>query len=291
MNCPRCGEPLSGREQVCPRCGEQLDAAAGVDRDPAGPAPLRSDPGRRQLTVLFADLVGSTALSERLDPEDLRTVIAAYQKACAAVIERYDGHLAKYLGDGVLAYFGYPRAHEEDPERAVRAGLDLVRAVQALTPRPELHLQVRVGIATGLVVVGDLIGEGPAKEQAVVGNTPNLAARLQELADPGNVVISAATRRLIGNLFECEDLEPRPLRGFADPVPVSRVRGLRMVDRFEALRGRMAPMVGREQEIALLLERWHRACEGEGHVVVLSGEPGVGKSRTVLALEEKFLGD
>src|SRR5690606_20835270 len=114
MNCPRCGEPLSGREQVCPRCGEQLDAAAGVDRDPAGPAPLRSDPGRRQLTVLFADLVGSTALSERLDPEDLRTVIAAYQKACAAVIERYDGHLAKYLGDGVLAYFGYPRAHEED---------------------------------------------------------------------------------------------------------------------------------------------------------------------------------
>ncbi|HLU67618.1 MAG TPA: adenylate/guanylate cyclase domain-containing protein, partial [Kofleriaceae bacterium] len=291
MNCPRCGEPLSGREQVCPRCGEQLDAAAGVDRDPAGPAPLRSDPGRRQLTVLFADLVGSTALSERLDPEDLRTVIAAYQKACAAVIERYDGHLAKYLGDGVLAYFGYPRAHEEDPERAVRAGLDLVRAVQALTPRPELHLQVRVGIATGLVVVGDLIGEGPAKEQAVVGNTPNLAARLQELAEPGDVVISAATRRLIGNLFECEDLEPRPLRGFADPVPVSRVRGLRMVDRFEALRGRMAPMVGREQEIALLLERWHRACEGEGHVVVLSGEPGVGKSRTVLALEEKFLGD
>ena len=252
----------------------------------AGPSSLRSEPGRRQLTVLFADLVGSTALSERLDPEDMRAVINAYQRSCAAVVARYDGHIAKYMGDGVLAYFGYPQAHEEDPERAVRAGLDLVQTVRALVPRPELELEVRVGIATGLVVVGDLIGEGIAKEQAVVGNTPNLAARLQELAAPGEVVISAATRRLIGSLFECEDLEPKQLKGFAGAVRMSRVRGLRTVDRFEALHASLTPLIGREQEIALLLERWRRACEGEGHVVVLSGEPGVGKSRVVLALEE-----
>jgi class 3 adenylate cyclase/predicted ATPase len=254
----------------------------------AGPMSVRSEPGRRQLTVLFADLVGSTALSERLDPEDMRAVINAYQRSCAAVVARYDGHIAKYMGDGVLAYFGYPQAHEEDPERAVRAGLDLVQSVRALVPRPELELEVRVGIATGLVVVGDLIGEGIAKEQAVVGNTPNLAARLQELAAPGEVVISAATRRLIGRLFECEDLAAKQLKGFAGPVRMSRVRGLRTVDRFEALHASLTPLIGREQEIALLLERWRRACEGEGHVVVLSGEPGVGKSRVVLALEEQI---
>jgi class 3 adenylate cyclase/predicted ATPase len=254
----------------------------------AGPSSLRSEPGRRQLTVLFADLVGSTALSERLDPEDMRAVINAYQRSCAAVVARYDGHIAKYMGDGVLAYFGYPQAHEEDPERAVRAGLDLVRAVRALAPRPELELEVRVGIATGLVVVGELIGEGVAKEQAVVGNTPNLAARLQELAHPGEVIISAATRRLIGSLFECNDLEAKQLKGFAGPVRMSRALGVRTVDRFEALRTSLTPLTGREQEIALLLERWRRACEGEGHVVVLSGEPGVGKSRIVLALEEQI---
>ena len=316
MNCPGCGEPLADQEPFCTRCGAQsrvrcpacgrdnvagtvlctrcggrLEAGVIQERpapDSAGATSLRSEPGRRQLTVLFADLVGSTALSERLDPEDMRAVINAYQRSCAAVVARYDGHIAKYMGDGVLAYFGYPQAHEEDPERAVRAGLDLVRTVHALTPRPELDLEVRVGIATGLVVVGDLIGEGVAKERAVVGNTPNLAARLQELADPGEVVISAATRRLIGSLFECEDLEARRLKGFAGPVRMSRVRGLRTVDRFEALRTSLTPLIGREQEIALLLERWQRACEGEGHVVVLSGEPGVGKSRIVLALEEKI---
>ncbi|HET9274079.1 MAG TPA: adenylate/guanylate cyclase domain-containing protein, partial [Methyloceanibacter sp.] len=253
-----------------------------------GPMSFRSEPGRRQLTVLFADLVGSTALSERLDPEDMRAVINAYQRSCAAVVARYDGHIAKYMGDGVLAYFGYPEAHEEDPERAVRAGLDLVRAVRALAPRPELELEVRVGIATGLVVVGDLIGEGVAKEQAVVGNTPNLAARLQELAAPGEVIISAATRRLIGNLFECDDLGAQQLKGFAGPMRMSRVRGLRTLDRFAAMRTSVTPLIGREQEIALLLERWRRAREGEGHVVVLSGEPGVGKSRVVLALEEQI---
>jgi class 3 adenylate cyclase/predicted ATPase len=275
----------------CTRYGGRLET--GVTQHRPGPgvggaSSLRSEPGRRQLTVLFADLVGSTALSERLDPEDMRAVINAYQRSCAAVVARYDGHIAKYMGDGVLAYFGYPQAHEEDPERAVRAGLDLVQTVRALVPRPELELEVRVGIATGLVVVGDLIGEGIAKEQAVVGNTPNLAARLQELAAPGEVVISAATRRLIGRLFECEDLEAKQLKGFAGPVRMSRVRGLRTVDRFEALHASLTPLIGREQEIALLLERWRRACEGEGHVVVLSGESGIGKSRVVLALEEQI---
>jgi class 3 adenylate cyclase/predicted ATPase len=314
MNCPRCGEALADQDQFCTRCGTALVAccpACGGEnpsgavfcsvcggrleapserrsRDSAEPASLRSEVGRRQLTVLFADLVGSTALSERLDPEDMRAVINAYQKTCAAMVERYDGHIAKYMGDGVLAYFGYPQAHEEDPERAVRAALDLVQAVRALTPRADVALEVRVGIATGLVVVGDLIGEGAAKEQAVVGNTPNLAARLQELAQPGDVLISAGTRRLIGNLFECEDLETRELKGFAEPVRMSRVRGVRAIDRFEALRTSRTPLIGREQETALLLERWRRAAEGEGNVVVLSGEPGVGKSRIVLALQERL---
>jgi class 3 adenylate cyclase/tetratricopeptide (TPR) repeat protein len=316
MNCPTCGEALADQDQFCTRCGAalveccpacggenppgatfcgvcggRLEAAPIQDRRARGspePASMRSEAGRRQLTVLFADLVGSTALSERLDPEDMRAVINAYQKSCAAVVERYDGQIAKYMGDGVLAYFGYPQAHEEDPERAVRAALDLVQAVRDLAPRPELALEVRVGIATGLVVVGDLIGEGAAKEQAVIGNTPNLAARLQELARPGDVLISAGTRRLIRNLFECEDLQPRELKGFAEPVRMSRVRGLRAVDRFEALRTSLTPLIGREQEIALLTERWRRAAEGEGNVVVLSGEPGVGKSRIVLALQERL---
>ena len=291
VRCPACGGDNLAGAIFCSRCSSQLEAAPTQDQRDAGaaePTSLRSEPGRRQLTVLFADLVGSTALSERLDPEDMRAVISAYQRGCAAVVERYDGHIAKYMGDGVLAYFGYPQAHDEDPERAVRAGLDLVQTVRALTPRPELELQVRVGIATGLVVVGDLIGEGVAKEQAVVGNTPNLAARLQELADPGDVLISAATRRLIGNLFECENLAARQLKGFAKPVPMSRVRSQRALDRFEALHTSLTPLIGREPEIALLLERWGRASEGEGHVVVLSGEPGIGKSRIVLALEEQI---
>ncbi|MGH6900635.1 MAG: AAA family ATPase, partial [Geminicoccaceae bacterium] len=212
------------------------------------------------------------------------------QRSCAAVVARYDGHVAKHMGDGVLAYFGYPRAHEEDPERAVRAALDLVQAVGGLTPRQDVTLQARVGIATGLVVGGDLIGTGGAKEQAAVGTTPDLAARLQELATPGDVVIAATTRRLIGGLFECEDLGARSLKGFAEPVRAARVLGLRSVDRFEALHTTLTPLIGREHEIALLGERWRRACEGEGHVVVLSGEPGVGKSRIAMALQAQLEG-
>jgi class 3 adenylate cyclase/predicted ATPase len=289
MNCPACGSETPRGVVVCGRCGSQLDAApnpaAGVSMGrPSG----RGDAGRRQLTVLFADVVDSTALAARLDPEDMRAVINAYHQSCAAVVARYDGHVAKYMGDGMLAYFGYPRAHEEDPERAVRAALDLMQTVAGLRPGPEVTLRARAGIATGLVVVGDLIGAGGAKEQAVVGSTPNLAARLQELAEPGEVVIAASTRRLIGGLFECEDLGARKLKGFAEPQRAVRVRGLRSVDRFEALHGSLTPLTGREQEIALLGERWCLAREGEAHVVVLSGEPGVGKSRIVMALQAQL---
>ncbi len=247
---------------------------------------------RRQLTVLFCDLVGSTELAARLDPEDLREVIRAYQDACAGAIVRFEGHVAKYLGDGVLAYFGYPKAHEDDAERAVCAGLQAVRAVGALTPRADLPLRARVGIATGLVVVGDLVGEGAAREQAVVGETPNLAARLQGLAEPGSVVIGATTRRLLGGLFEYADLGVHRFKGFATPVRAWRVLGSsRAEGRFEARQAAgVTPLVGREHELGLLLYRWQQAKDGEGQVVLLCGEPGVGKSRLVRALRER-LGD
>ncbi len=295
QRCPGCSRDNPAGAVFCSHCGARLadepGAAAAPVATPAGP--VRSEGERRQLTVLFCDLVDSTALSAVLDPEDMRAVITAYQSCCAAVVERFEGHLAKYMGDGVLAYFGYPQAHEGDPERAVRAGLELIEAIAALAPRPDLRLEARIGIATGLVVVGDLIGDGSAKEQAVVGETPNLAARLQALAEPGSVVISPRTRRLIGGLFDCEDLGEHQLKGFAGPVELTRVVAPRRVGRFEALRATsLAPMVGREQEIALLGERWQQARDhGEGQVAVLAGEPGIGKSRIVLALQERLAGE
>src|SRR5271157_4660969 len=189
---------------------------------PAAPAPTPPPPidaaERRQLTVMFCDLVGSTALSARLDPEDMREVIRAYQDASSGAIARYDGFVAKFMGDGVLAYFGFPRAHEEDAERAVRAGLDIAAVVAKLDTRAKESLKVRIGIATGIVVVGDLVGQGPAQEQAVVGDTPNLAARLQGLARPGSVVIAESTRRLLGGAFELKPLGPQTLKGFDVPV-------------------------------------------------------------------------
>jgi class 3 adenylate cyclase/predicted ATPase len=263
--------------------GETVAADAGI-----APAATRPEAERRQLTVLFCDLVGSTALSARLDPEDMRAVIAAYQSACSEVIRRYEGHVAKFMGDGVLAYFGYPQAHEDDAERAVRAGLDLSSAIGRLNADDGRALSVRVGIATGQVVVGDLIGEGASQEQAVVGETPNLAARLQALAAPGTVVISQATRRLVGGLFELSDLGPQRLKGFAEPLSAWRVEGEgRAEDRFEALHGeRLTPLVGREHELGILLERWAWAKDGDGQVVLLSGEPGIGKSRLIRTLRE-----
>jgi class 3 adenylate cyclase/predicted ATPase len=245
------------------------------------------DAERRQLTVMFCDLVGSTELSARLDPEDLREVIAAYHGAVADVVRSFDGFVAKYMGDGILVYFGYPQAHEDDAERAVRAALGVVDAVGRLDVK-SVKLQARVGIATGLVVVGDLIGEGSAQEQSVVGETPNLAARLQALAEPGVVVIAANTRRLVGDLFEYCDLGAVEVKGIAEPVPAWQVLRPSVVEsRFEALRGSgLTRLVGRDEEINLLLRRWARAKAGDGQVVLVSGEPGIGKSRLVAALHD-----
>jgi class 3 adenylate cyclase len=277
-----------------------LDAIARlVDGQPSaaasptpGAAAVSSDAERRQLTVMFCDLVGSTGLSARLDPEDLREVIAAYHRAVADVIRSFDGFVAKYMGDGVLAYFGYPRAHEDDAERAIRAGLGVVDAVGRLDSK-SIALQARIGIATGLVVVGDLIGEGSAQEQSVVGETPNLAARLQSLAAPNSVVIAANTRRLVGDLFEFSDLGTVEVKGIDAPVPAWQVLRPSIVEsRFEALRGSaLSPLVGRDEEIDLLLRRWARAKAGNGQVVLLSGEPGIGKSRITAALLERLQGE
>jgi class 3 adenylate cyclase/predicted ATPase len=247
---------------------------------------------RRQLTVMFVDLAGSTALSARLDPEDMGRVIRAYQNTCTEVIERWGGHVAKYMGDGVLAYFGWPQAHEDDAECAVRAGLELAGRIAELDALGARTLAARIGIATGLVMVGEPIGEGAAQEQTVVGETPNLAARLQALAAPGSVVISQATRRLVGGLFELADLGPRRLKGFAAPIAAWRVTGEgRAEGRFEALHGEhLTPLVGREDELGILLERWAWARDGDGQVVLIAGEAGIGKSRMLRTLRER-LGD
>ncbi len=242
---------------------------------------------RRQLTVMFCDLVGSTALSTRFDPEDLRELIGEYHRAVSATVGRFAGFVAKYMGDGVLIYFGYPQAHEDNAERAVRAGLAVIEAVGRLPGREDLR--VRLGVATGLAVVGDLIGEGAAQERGVVGETPNLAARLQGLAAPNTLVIGEATRRQIGGLFDLEDLGRQALAGFAEPQHAWRVMGESgVVSRFEALRSAEAPLVGREEEIELLLRRWQQAKSGEGRVVLISGEAGIGKSRLTAALSEQI---
>jgi len=261
--------------------------AASASSAPSSPATIEAE--RRQLTVMFCDLVGSTELSSRLDPEDLREVIAAYHRAVADVVRTFDGFVAKYMGDGVLAYFGYPQAHEEDSERAVRAGVEIVEAVGRLDVKA-VELQARIGIATGLVVVGDLIGEGSAQEQSVVGETPNLAARLQALAEPGAVVIAASTRRLVGDLFEYRDLGAIEVKGIAAPVPAWQVLGPSSVaSRFEALRGAaLSRLIGRDEEVDLLLRRWARAKAGDGQIVLISGEPGIGKSRITAELEERL---
>jgi class 3 adenylate cyclase len=255
----------------------------------SAPSPRPEDRAeRRQVTVMFSDLVGSTALSARMDPEDLREVISAYQECVAETVGRLGGFIAKFMGDGVLVYFGYPHAHEDDAERAVRAGLKLVAAVTDL--KTHAPLQTRVGIATGLVVVGDLIGSGASQEQAIVGETPNLAARLQGVAEPNSVVIAESTRKLVGNLFELEDLGPKDLKGVEGPVRAwTALRPSSVESRFEALHASgVTQLVGREEELELLLRRWSKAKTSEGQVVLLSGEPGIGKSRLTAALLERI---
>jgi class 3 adenylate cyclase/tetratricopeptide (TPR) repeat protein len=241
---------------------------------------------RRQLTVMFCDLVGSTALASQLDPEDMREVIGAYHRCVAKTIARFNGFVAKYMGDGVLVYFGYPQAHEHDAERAVRAGLKLVAKVAELKTHPSVRLQLRVGIATGLAVVGDLVGSGEAQERGIVGETPNLAARLQAVAAPGSLVMSEATQRLVEGLFETELLGPQILKGFGAPITIYRVlRPSAAPNRFEARRGRfLTPLIGRETELGFLSKRWEIATEGEGQAVLLQGEAGIGKSRLLQTL-------
>jgi class 3 adenylate cyclase/predicted ATPase/tRNA A37 threonylcarbamoyladenosine biosynthesis protein TsaE len=245
---------------------------------------------RRQVTVLFSDLVGSTALSAQLDPEDLREIIGTYHRCCTEQVVRNGGFVAKYMGDGVLAYFGYPHAHEHDAERAVRAGLALVDAVPKLTTAAAAAVQVRVGIATGLVVVGDLIGSGDAQERGIVGETPNLAARLQGIAQPNTVVIGDSTRRLLGSLFELEPLGLQDLKGITGPTRAwAALRASSVESRFEALHTTgLTALVGREEESELLARRWARAKTGEGQTVLLSGEAGIGKSRLTAALLERL---
>jgi class 3 adenylate cyclase len=243
---------------------------------------------RRPLSVMFCDLIGSTALSARLDPEDLREVIRSYQACVAATIQQFNGFIARYVGDGVLIYFGWPQAHETDAECAVRAGLAVAAAVSEarVAGKP---LQVRIGIATGLVVIGEPIGAGDSRQQTAIGETPNRAARLQSLAGPGQVVIDAATKRQIGGLFECQDLGTIALKGLPEPVPVWQVLAENhTVGQFEALRSGRTPLVGREEEIELLLRRWTQAKAGSGKVVLISAEPGVGKSRLAEALAERI---
>jgi class 3 adenylate cyclase len=259
-----------------------LDAIAALRAEVSPPAPFAATPleshhigkdvaERRQVTVMFSDLVGSTALSTRMDPEDLREVISAYQRRVAQTVRHFGGFVARYMGDGVLIYFGYPAAHEDDADRAVRAGLALIDAVATL-PAPE-PLQVRIGIATGVVVVGDLVGSGEAQEHDIVGETPNLAARLQAIAEPNTVVIAEGTRRLLGNLFELRDLGPKELKGIAGSVKVfAALRASSVASRFEAMHpGGMTALVGREEQLDLLLRRWARATTRPGGFAVRRG--------------------
>jgi class 3 adenylate cyclase len=292
------GIPLGDRKRLL----RAIAALGDPNAETAGPLPSHgARPAeaaeRRHLTVLFCDLVGSTELAGRLDPEELRALVGRFQRACEAEIRGFDGFVARYMGDGLLAYFGYPRAHEDDAERAIRAGLGIVGAVATLLPAGggdgASKLAVRVGIATGRVVAGDLVGQGPAEERTVVGQTPNLAARLQALADPGTVVVGPETRRIVGDVFQWQDLGRQALKGFLEPVQVWRAVEAKAAEtRFEARHGTLlTPLVGREEEIDLLLRRWRSAKDGEGQVVLLAGEPGVGKSRLTQALRDRIAGD
>jgi class 3 adenylate cyclase/tetratricopeptide (TPR) repeat protein len=300
--CPSCGHELKPTAKFCGKCGTALAASeprpAAQRRTRAGAMPAATAPEaeRRQLMVMFCDLVGSTPLAEQLDPEDLRQVILAYQQTCAEEIRRFEGYLARYIGDGLLVYFGYPQAHEDDAQRAIRTGLGIVAALPELNTRVQhtvqalrdFPLQVRIGIHTGLVVVGDMGGGDYRDPMAIVGETPNIAARIQGQAEPNTVLISAVTYPLVEGLFEYEDRGRPELKGVSTPLTLYRVvKEGEVQSRFQVVaRKGLIPLVGREHEYSLLRERWERAKEGAGQVVLLGGEPGIGKSRLVEALKE-----
>ena len=286
------GVTLGHRRKML-RAIAELNAAPLEPAEAATERVLRDEAERRHLTVMFCDLVGSTALSARLDLEEMWRVIAAYHACIGEVIGRYQGMIARYMGDGVLAYFGYPRAQEDDAEQAVRAALTLVDAVAHLQTDADAVLQARIGIATGTVIVSELLIDETPAEQAVIGDTPNLAARLQTLAEPGTVLICPSTRRLTGELFDYRDLGTLALKGWAEPAQVWQVlRTSGVESRFEAMhKTKLPPLFGREEEIELLLRRWRYATQGEGRVVVLMGEPGIGKSHIALALGERLQGE
>ncbi len=282
------GLPVGPRRIVSQAIAKLASPASPGDiaqtSEPSGP---RRGAERRQLTVLFCDLVDSTELSTKLDPEDMRDVLRAYQDACTRVISSFDGYVAKFMGDGVYAYFGYPRAHEDDAERAIHAAVGLVAVVQQLDTKTA-DLAVRVGIATGPVVVGDLLGQGAAQETAVTGETPNLAGRLQSFAAPNAIVISDTTYRFAGGMFECANRGRHALKGFAEPVQTwSVIRSRTVESRFDATRSSsITELIGRDEEIEILLRRWQRAKAGNGQTVLITGEPGIGKSRLVRALQD-----
>src|SRR5712691_11291802 len=311
--CPACGFMNPTEHVFCGKCGSRLSAQPSSPGATPGERPLtlqvqqtaQSEPPpearrtpaaeRRQLTVLFCDLVDSTALAGRLDPEDYREVVRAYQATCAEVIQHFAGHIAEYLGDGLLVYFGYPQAHEDDAQHAVRTGLGMVEAMDTLNSRLRqkqgVHLAVRVGIHTGLVVVGEM-GGGGRQEQLALGDTPNIAARLQGLAAPDTVVISAATQRLIQGYFTCQALGAQTLKGVATPLQIYQVvRTTEVQQRFDVAAARgLTPLVGREHEVGLLRDRWAQVQAGQGHIVVLSGEAGIGKSRLVQVVKDEMIG-
>jgi class 3 adenylate cyclase len=287
--CPVCGGENHPEKRFCGGCGTAMEAVPGPAKEPRGASVRPAAAERRMLTIIFIDLVGSTTLGGRMDPEDLREVNAAFQTCVTGLVTRYDGFIARYMGDGVLAYFGYPQAHEDDAERAVRAGLSIVDAVTRLKTiaGPAGTLRTRVGIASGLAVVGDLIGSGSSLESAVVGNTPNLAAHLQAAAEPDTVVISDATRHLVGDLFDYQELMSKSKSLSASDQAWVVAGESAIQSRFEALRPSVSPLIGRTEEMALLLRRWDSAKGGEGRLVLLSGEPGIGKSRLVVELEQE----
>jgi class 3 adenylate cyclase/predicted ATPase len=288
LSCPSCGNSEAPGSKFCTKCGTGLHHVTGgtIASPDLAPAVSRATFAERcHMTVMFCDLVGSTALSVHLDVEDFHELIGTYQKAVAEIVTRFSGFVSRRVGDGVLIYFGYPNANEDDPEQAVRASLAVVEGIGLLESRE--RLQVRVGIATGLMIVGDLIRSGTANDTEVLGEGPNLASRLQAMAGPNSIVIDDGTRRLIGSVFGLEDLGLKDLKGFSEPQRAWRVLGEnRFRSRFEALRSAETPIVDREEELELLLRRWTQAKGGEGRALFVSGEPGIGKSRLTVALRD-----